>query len=663
MPSPKTILKATFQAVLLMLAVYVLWPPPVDEVPETSLERVLNRPVPDSAKIVIEFDPGGNYMPGTLPPSATEKLQGFLDVVKAFETRFPDTAVRFRQASSGREWLVTQLAGGTAPDILSTNVENVWQDVHKGWYVSLDGFLEAPHSFVEPGAPGSKAWWDIFIYQAISRGKAAPDGKMYNLTYDMVETGIMYNKTLLDLLGVEFPQTWSEMITTLDRIQSNPFYRLTEACRLVFPAHAGELETAAQQLATPEVATTFMREGVRFPKTTAEWNTFRGLSEHKTIIPMLTNAGSIADWGTDLLFDQLYYSLLPGIDLKQDPKREPYLEGYLDWDEICFLNQKGFFTTHDPRYWELYRLIREWRRFWNKSLAGDSNRGGTDLYKEFITQRGAMMWSGSWNVNRLHNDPDLAFEWGVGYLPRIVPAGGLLDMRVEDYLQAVIPPEQHPDPPLSAVARTMTVDEYLCGAGDEVPRLPMPQDTALYASNVDMCVIGGAATQYVVTNSAYNDTGDPATSEKLQRVIQFLQFATLPEYSDQVVNENPVTIPNITGVPLTRGMKPFADILDRRYTTTKWVFTFDNRYNEVYERMLLLYLEDGISLEEFMAWQTDNLASAVETIIRRKKLNFDGFEERWQALAPLRASMKGLPSKSEPQRTQVRPAHIFSAGK
>lgn len=628
-----------FRLILLSGAVYALWPPQVENVDDNSLERVLNRPVPAQAEIVFEFYPGNDYMPGLIPPTATEKLRGFLDVVEAFEARFPDTAVRFRQASTGREWIVTQLAGGTAPDILSANVETVWQDVHKGWYLPLDGYLEAPNPFVEEGEPGAEQWWDQFIYQAISRGKAAPDGKMYNLTYNMVETGILYNKTTLDLLGVGFPKTWDEMMTTLDRIDTNPFAQLMAELNLPFPKTQEEVVEAARLSESPETLTAFNRRGIKYPETIMEWHTFHTLAQRTSIVPMLTNAGSIADWGTDLLFDQLYYNILPGIDLKQDPKREPYLEGYLDWDEICFLNQKGFFTKRDPRYWELYRLLKEWRRSWNKSLAGDARRGGTDLYKEFINQRGIMMWGGSWHVNRLLNDPNMDFDWEVGYLPRIEPSAEWLVMSVRDYLNTVIPSEQHPDPPLSSSDLDLTVDQYLRRVG----QLPMPRDKALYASGVEMCVIGGAAVQYTVTNSAFNDTGDPKTSKKLERVMQFLQFATLPEYTDPVVNENPVHIPNIIGVPISRGLEPFARILERRYTTTKWMFTFDNRYNRVYDRMLLLFLEDGLSLEEFMDWQTDNLAAAAQTIIQRKKLNFDGLEQRWQELAPVRAEMKGIP--------------------
>ena len=63
--------------------------------------------------------------------------------------------------------------------------------------------------------------------------------------------------------------------------------------------------------------------------------------------------GAFHDWLVDLLFDQLYYDLLPGIDLEQDPVREPYLKGYLDWHELAYLREKGFFDRADPRYEEL----------------------------------------------------------------------------------------------------------------------------------------------------------------------------------------------------------------------------------------------------------------------------------------------------------------------
>ena len=165
-----------------------------------------------------------------------------------------------------------------------------------------------------------------------------------------------------------------------------------------------------------------------------------------------------------------------------------------------------------------------------------------------------------------------------------------------------------------------------------------------------MCVIGGSATQLEVTNSAIADT-DPALpmdermarSQRLERVIQFLQFICLPENNTQIVNEYPALLPNIVGVEALPILRPFAEILERRYTTTKWIFSFDLRFSEIQRRMLELYLSDGIDLDGFLAWQERNIDAAIANLIRRKDPDLDRLEAQWQRLAPLRVGMRDLP--------------------
>ena len=165
-----------------------------------------------------------------------------------------------------------------------------------------------------------------------------------------------------------------------------------------------------------------------------------------------------------------------------------------------------------------------------------------------------------------------------------------------------------------------------------------------------MCVIGGSGTQLEVTCSALADT-DPGLpmeqrvdqSERLQRVISFLQFMCLPVNYARIVNEYPCMLPNIRGVDALPILQPFADILDRRYTTTKWVYTFDLRFNEIQMRMLALYLTDGIDLDEFLRWQENNIRAATDNLVSRKPVDRKELEARWQALAPLRANMPDLP--------------------
>jgi ABC-type glycerol-3-phosphate transport system substrate-binding protein len=465
----------------------------------------------------------GVYLPGTMPDNVGTPLDGLTHVAEKFEALFPDTYVEFVGTPGVREWLVTQLAAGQAPDIISVNVEDVWQDVQKGWYVPLDAYLDRPSPFVKPGAAGSKQWWDVFKYQAITRGKAAPDGLSYCISYDMVETGIFYNKDIFGKLGLREPQDWPEFLAIQKRLKEAGY------------------------------------------------------------IPLVVPVWSISDWGVDLVFDQLYKSLRPGIDLRSDPQRAAYLEGYLDWDEICLLHQKGFFTRRDPRWVDLWRILKEWRQYWNEDLTS------ADPMRLFVTHKGAMFWSGSWSVNKLTRDPDIDFGWGVFYLP------------------------------------------------------PIPASFNPFCDGHTMCVIGGSATQLTVTSTAFSDTGRIETSERLKRVIAFLQFLTLPENAEPVINEVKTFLPNIVGVEPHKELLVFDEILRRPYTTTKWSFTFDLRFNEIFLRMFDLYLNGGIGEEEYLAWTEKNLDAATRAIIARKKLDLAPLERRWQELAPARREMKGLP--------------------
>jgi raffinose/stachyose/melibiose transport system substrate-binding protein len=183
----------TISLVLVFLfGAWALWPRAEPEVSEAGTA------ISDSGprKYTIRFAPG-IYMPGRRPMDLGAPLKGMGIVAREFEKQFQDTKIEFTEAPIGsREYLVTQLAAEQAPEILNVNVEDVWQDVQKGWYVPLDSYLNQPNPFVPAGKPGSVQWWDQFKYQAISRSKAAPDGKVYCITFDMVETGIFYNKDI-----------------------------------------------------------------------------------------------------------------------------------------------------------------------------------------------------------------------------------------------------------------------------------------------------------------------------------------------------------------------------------------------------------------------------------------------------------------------------------
>jgi len=539
----KHYIKRVILALILGVSAYMLMPPE-EESTGGNGDKGRERETASQVAYVIKFSAGASYQPGARPHGIGEPLQGLKRVIEAFEERFPDTRIEVVNTPGVREYLVTQLSSGAAPDILNVNVEDVWVDTQKGWYVPLDSFFEAPNPFVvekgDPELPGARQWWDMFRYQAISRGKAAPDGRNYCLTLDMVETGIYYNKTIFEELGLEPPQTWDEFITICRTIQAH--------------------------------------DGFEQPTT-----------------PILMHLGAFLDWAHDLIFDQLYYSILPGIDVKQDPTREAYLQGYLDPEELAYLNGKGYFTERDPRYREIWRIMKELKQYTNRDL------GGVDFVREFVNQRGVMMWSASPLVYRFILDKNLGFEWGVFYLPKFT------------------------------------------------------SKTSKYASGVDMCVIGGSASQFEVTNSAVDDTPMEwpmerrmRESERLKRVMAFLQFLCLPEQAEKVINEYPCLIPNIVGVEPRPELDDFARILNRRYTTTKWIFSFDLRFSDILTRMLSLYLaEGGIGLDEFMQWQIKNVQSGCRKAVERKGVDLSAFDKRWRELAPLREAYTDLPEETQ----------------
>jgi len=519
----KKIFKFATLVIIIVGGTYLLWPDSDENSSNTNGQNSGKKIDKKDIKFDLRVVVGPFYKPGIAPGGIGNLNVAFQEVIDEYERLHPDVKITIATAIAMREYLVTQLSSGRAPDILMVNVEDVWVDVQKGWYIPLDKYLDKPNPYCKPGEPGSVKWWDQFKYQAISRGKLAPDGKMYCITYDLIETAFYYNKDIFKELNLKIPENWDELADIVKKLRNADY------------------------------------------------------------TPIQTIVGTYADWGVDLMLDQIYYNILPGIDLVRDPTREEYLEGYLDWDEICFLYKKGFFTKDDPRYVELWKQIHDMRQFSNQDIAT------ADMIRAFVKKRAAMLWLSSNVSYRFDADKDLDFDWDVFYIPQFTT------------------------------------------------------NMCKYAPDVPMCVIGGAGVQYEVSNSAISDTGDPETSERLKVVVDFLQFMTEPENYEKIVNEHPILVPNIVGVPVLPLMKPYEEILKRRYTTTKWTYSFDIKFQDILSRMLHLYLDDHITLDEFIEWQERNLADASKRFIRRKKPNFDAMEKEWKRLAPLRKNMKDLP--------------------
>jgi len=446
----------------------------------------------------------GIYTPGT-KLAFGDPLQASKIIADSYTDLHPEITIKFIQqviisGSQEGEWLKTQLVGGIAPDIISQNAEVSWPDVPKGWYIPLDEFLQTPNPYIE----GNSRWMDSFVNLPLVNAKRASDGKLYCISIDVVETAIYYNKTLFQKHNLKLPETWSEFI---------------------------------------QLQQTLLDNG---------------------ITPMPSAQNLVSDWGQDIIFDMLYYDIIAQLDVEPSfENQQAYMTHYLTLKEVAFLFSKGFFTRNDPRWVEMHRILKEWRKYWAKELKN------TDTARLFLTNRVAMTWDGSWFSRRLLYDPYLDFEWGIFYLPKIT------------------------------------------------------KSTSRFGSGVDASVIGGAAIQLHVTNSA-------TIYDHLDQVIDFLMVYTAPQNFEKVINETMMFLPNIKGVEIPRELDPINNIFQRRYCSIKWLESFDPKYKSYWRRMFDLFLNDGLSLDQYLEKLENNFQQLINEKIMKENWDFSEYEKKWQ---------------------------------
>lgn len=433
--------------------------------------------------MVIRFCPGALYFPGRAPLGTGEPLTGFDRVARDFERENPGVRIRFEMVPGSREYFLTQVANGTAPDVIQVNAEEIVQDAGKGWYLPMDEWLDQPNPFEKTGLP----WREAFAYPEVFAKRRAPDGKIYNLCYDINETAIYYNKTEWRKRGFALPETWEEFVEIMRQIRDS------------------------------------------------------GLT------PINTGLDFHVDWNLDLFFDQIYISEYASMFPERDfqVRSAANLTGV----EMAKLFRKGYFQAGDPRFRELWRLIKEFRDFAPPDITH------SEPFRDFLTGRTLMFWNSSFFAYRLRvMRPD--FEWGIFYPP------------------------------------------------------PMTKETTPFAMPTPFASLGGAGTQYAVTRAAWADTGDPATSPRLATVMRFLQWISAPEQYVRIVGERPMMLPILRGLPLPPELQDFEEILRRRSAPIRWYSLFDLRFRDNLRRNAEMFLNGYASLDEFLLTQEQNFRLA-----------------------------------------------------
>ncbi len=167
------------------------------------------------------------YTPSHLLPTTGEnqsapQIEGIEPIVEAYEKLHPNVDIQFVVHpfdDEVRRWMITQLTGGTAPDIMWTQPDWAAEDYRKDWWVPLDEYLQQPNPYVTEGQPGRERWDDLFEQQL--HVWEAPNGSLYVALADQIQVGMFYNKEIFEQAGIDGPpETWEEWMQTTEKIKA-----------------------------------------------------------------------------------------------------------------------------------------------------------------------------------------------------------------------------------------------------------------------------------------------------------------------------------------------------------------------------------------------------------------------------------------------------------
>jgi multiple sugar transport system substrate-binding protein len=118
-----------------------------------------------------------------------------------FEAEYPNITVEFEPVGSGRarEKLLTEIAGGNAPDTAFVDAGFVQDLASRGAAMNLDGYIAGSEVVAQED------------YVEGFRNTALLGGSMYGLPWDGETTGLFYRTDLFEKAGIESPPaTWEE---------------------------------------------------------------------------------------------------------------------------------------------------------------------------------------------------------------------------------------------------------------------------------------------------------------------------------------------------------------------------------------------------------------------------------------------------------------------
>ena len=86
----------------------------------------------------------------------------------------------------------------------------------------------------------------------------------------------------------------------------------------------------------------------------------------------------------------------------------------------------------------------------------------------------------------------------------------------------------------------------------------------------------------------------------------------------------------VKGIRVPEELSPIHDIFQRRYCSIKWLEGFDSRYKSYWRRMLDLFLNDGLTLDEYLEILEANFQNFINDKMKKQNWDFTEYEQRWQ---------------------------------
>jgi raffinose/stachyose/melibiose transport system substrate-binding protein len=146
-----------------------------------------------NGKTVIEFFNQKKEMEGTLE-----------EIIQDFEKLHPDIDVQMTSVPDAGTVLKTRMLSGDVPDVINLYSQNIdFQEwANAGFFYDMTG----------------QDYLDNLKNQYAD--KYAINGKVYNVPLTANVSGIYYNKTKFEALGLKAPETWDEFVQLVDDIKA-----------------------------------------------------------------------------------------------------------------------------------------------------------------------------------------------------------------------------------------------------------------------------------------------------------------------------------------------------------------------------------------------------------------------------------------------------------